>query len=171
MSSLQFHRSDRNWVCQIKVMATFSKIAKFCPILEIELVKNATHPIFDIWLKLAHTILWLVLFRIKLVTHNLDSLWRRYDYFTCNIGLILVIGLVKNNIFHSFYLRKYNDLEAKIHTKITMLCLINILLVLIFEVAPKNIYSKNSKMTCLRKHNPKMNALIPNVMIQMLKIS
>jgi hypothetical protein len=66
---------------------------------------------------------------------------------------------------------KYNDPEDEIRTTGTLICLINILQVSLSEVAPKKMYSKNSKMTFLRKKNPRINALIPNVMIQMLKIS
>jgi hypothetical protein len=38
-------------------------------------------------------------------------------------------------------------------------------------VTEKKSYSENYKMTFLEKKNPRIDALIPNVMYQMLKIS
>jgi hypothetical protein len=40
-----------------------------------------------------------------------------------------------------------------------------------FLSGPKKNYSKNSKMTCLRKKNPRTKVVIPNVKNIMLKIS
>jgi hypothetical protein len=40
MSYLQFHGFDQNWVCQMKVMVAFPKLAKFCPIVENKHVEN-----------------------------------------------------------------------------------------------------------------------------------
>jgi hypothetical protein len=51
--------------------------------------------ILDMILKFIPEILWGVIFPLKLVALNLDPHWRRYDYFTQNTCLILVIGLVK----------------------------------------------------------------------------
>ena len=50
-----------------------------------------------------------------------------------------------------------------------MVSLINIIQVSPSKVAPRNNYSENYKMTLLRKKKPRTGALIPNVMIQMLK--
>jgi hypothetical protein len=46
MDSLQCHRSDKNWMCQVKVRVTFPNFADFWPFQESELVHNATCPIF-----------------------------------------------------------------------------------------------------------------------------
>jgi hypothetical protein len=65
----------------------------------------------------------------------------------------------------------YNDLEHEIITIGTLICLLSNLQISLSQVAQKKIYSENFKMTHLKKKNPRIDALIPNVMFQMLKIS
>jgi hypothetical protein len=98
--------------------------------------------IFYLILKLAQKILRIVLFPMQLVPQNLDPLGRSYDHFTRNTCFRLVIGLVKNLIFHRVYLRKYNNQEAKINTTCTLICLLNNLQVFPSESAPKKIIEK-----------------------------
>jgi hypothetical protein len=48
MSSLQCHGSDKNLMCQVKVMITFPILANFCPFLERKFLWHAKYPIFMI---------------------------------------------------------------------------------------------------------------------------
>ena len=60
---------------------------------------------------------------MKLVSLNLDTLGRSYDYFTWNTFL----RLVRYPIFHGVYLQILDDPEAEIFTTDTLLISVNIL--------------------------------------------
>jgi hypothetical protein len=66
-------------------------------------------------------------------------------------------------------MKNYNDPEAKILTTGTLICHLNNHQFSLSEASPKKSYRENFKMTCLKKKNPRTNAMIPNVMIQCLK--
>jgi hypothetical protein len=48
ISSLQFHRYDQNWMCQVEFTITSPQLADFWPFQEISLVECAPHKIIDI---------------------------------------------------------------------------------------------------------------------------
>ena len=153
---------------------SYGYLLKLCWILSYYGERTCTQfhapNIFYLILKLAQKLLWTLLFPMQSVSHNLDPLWRRYDFFTMNTSLRLVTRLVRNPIFQSVYLRNFNDPEAKICTIGTFLCLLNNLQFFISQVSHKKLYSENGKMDFFWKQNPRINVVIPNVMIQMLKI-
>ena len=67
-------------------------------------------------------------------------------FLTWNTCLRLATRLVKNPIFHRVYLRKYNDLEAEICNTGTLISLLNIIQFFPFEVAPRQVISKITKL-------------------------
>jgi hypothetical protein len=84
--------------------------------------------------------------------------------------LRLIPSLVKIPKFHGIYLQKYNKLEPKHFTIGTLICLLSNLQISLSEASEKKFYSENFKVTCLKKKNPMIDPLIPNIMNQMLKI-
>jgi hypothetical protein len=83
---------------------------------------------------------------MQLVSHNLDTLGRSYDFFTWNTFL----RLVRYPILHRVYLQIYDDPEAEIFTKDTLLISINSLWSSGSEKLQKKNYSENSTMNQFR---------------------
>jgi hypothetical protein len=83
---------------------------------------------------------------MQLVSLNLDTLGRSYDFFTWNT----LLRLVKYPIFHRVYLKMYDELEAEPFTTNTLLIYVNILWILGSETLQKEFFSENSEMTHFR---------------------